>query len=140
MTLFEAKKNKDFIVKKIGNITNYIKNNLSIDPMLLNDLLGTLNELIDEYQKYVTAIRRCASENTIDVGDVKITDAYCIRDGIEYKLNLFDDIIESCSSGSVKCGFDIKSLLDKRNGLFRDFSSIDEAITRAESTTELIGG
>jgi len=145
MFLAEAIKEKDYIDESIRNLQHHITiMSTIVDEDTVNGYMKELDELYNRYQKFSISIERSKNSAFIKLNDTKVSlsDAFVIKESMEYKLKVYENIISDVliyakESGEESC-LDLDYLFGETEKIRLDIKTIggeiDYALWRIEAS------
>jgi len=108
---------------KLNNLKFYIKNNpLTVEQ--IDIVLKHILKYVEDIQNIRLILNKINNKTTITIGtsQIDVNTAVIIRDTIDNKIKLIDDLF------IISSGCDTSELLSQRDSLQAEFNSIDNAI------------
>ena len=97
MLLAEAIAEKEYIKESIRDLQNYITAlSFEGDQDSISKYIEELDELYKRYQKFSISIDRTKNSTVIKLNDTELnlSDAYIIHESMEYKLSVYESILD----------------------------------------------
>jgi hypothetical protein len=133
MLLSEAIKEKVYIEESIRNLKNHIiVMDVEGNPDIANRYMKELDELYKRYQQFAVSIERTKGASFIKLNDTKVslTDAFVIKESMEYKLKAYEYIFSGVlrKEGDGQGHVDLDWLFEETEKIRLDIKTIGAEI------------
>lgn len=133
MYLAEIKVEMENIEKKVDQICDHIGRISGSDPEGIDAAINQLFDLYDKYRSNKLVYARYCNGIKLDIGggEVTLAEAKIILETMQNKVNVLDDLIK------VNVVMDTLSLIDDREKLNKEYTSLNNALQSIEWSTKI---
>jgi len=118
--------------QKISQLEDYLHRTAGQDATLADKATTKLLDLLDKHRSHLISINKFNNSIEVSIGGQKVSlaNAILITQTMKRKIDLLNSLIEK-----EECVLDVFSLIDQRDLLLEDYTTISNGLTAIEWST-----